>query len=111
MAWPLWEIWGLPRLPGPSFHRRSLSTVGDDVIEVLYRSSGPGITMFTGIITALGTGGEIVTKADGDVVGIMTPWDCGNSARCLCCMQWCRRRLLLYPAAGSMLMFQPKQWR
>ena len=33
--------------------------------------------MFTGIITALGTIDEIITKADGDVrLGIMTPWDC-----------------------------------
>lgn len=33
--------------------------------------------MFTGIITALGTIEEIITKADGDVrLGIMTPWDC-----------------------------------
>ena len=33
--------------------------------------------MFTGIITALGTIEEIITKADGDVrLGVMTPWDC-----------------------------------
>ena len=33
--------------------------------------------MFTGIITALGTIDEIITKADGDFrLGIMTPWDC-----------------------------------
>lgn len=33
--------------------------------------------MFTGIITAIGTVGEIITKPDGDVrLGIMTPWDC-----------------------------------
>ena len=33
--------------------------------------------MFTGIIKALGTIDEIITKADGDVrLGIMTPWDC-----------------------------------
>lgn len=33
--------------------------------------------MFTGIITAIGTVDEVITKADGDVrLGIMTPWDC-----------------------------------
>ena len=33
--------------------------------------------MFTGIITALGTIDEIITKEDGDVrLGIDTPWDC-----------------------------------
>ena len=69
--------------------------------------------MFTGIITALGTIDEIITKADGDVrLGIMTPWDCtaiplGAS---IACSGVCLTVVAL-PAAGLMSMFQPKQWR